>query len=129
MFQNELNVDWNRVCACKENKKVLLNYIEALMELKNKVDECGICAFDSYVQQGASDFEKIAIDLVSQGCMPEIVSRVLNNLLLFTVVVDEIYTKNILFGEFILMLQKGNMHSQDMKRILMSYLGVEYFYM
>lgn len=128
MGGNKLSVDWKRLVACKECKQELVQYIQTLMELKLEVDENGIDGFDNYLYQCANDFEKVAIDLVCQGCMPDVIKQILGNLLQTTIVTDKLYTKAVLFSEYILMLQEGKHCAQDMRRILMSYLGAECFY-
>lgn len=120
-------IDWEKIGKCStEDKEKLLIYIEQLLLIKKNFAQEGIYCFKDYLQKHADDFESIAIDLVCQGCMPNIVSEILSNLLQSTCLTETQYLKNILFTMFILMLQKGSFSTYNMKRILISYLGLEY---
>lgn len=123
----DITIDWERLKRSKkEDKDKMLKYISELIILKNSFDEIGIHCFENYSQEHADNFEMTAIDLICQGCMPDVVSMILSNLIQSTSLSDMQYMKQIVFTSFILMLQKGTFSSYDMKRILISYLGTEY---
>lgn len=123
----DIIVDWKRIEECTvEEKDELLKYIAQLLEIGYNFYTMGIECFTAYFQNHADNFEKVAIELVCQGCMPDTVSIILSNLIQSTGLSNYQYLRYILFSTFILMQQKGAYSSIDIKRILLSYLGIEY---
>lgn len=97
------------------------------MELKYKFEAQGIEAFEEYINSGADLFETYALQLIMQGYMPEVCEKVLFNLLHASEYDDITYLKNLIFTEYVLKIQKGELGDLEMRIVLSSYLGIDLF--
>lgn len=120
-------IEWEKVNKCtSEERKALSLYINRLIELKVNFEREGITGFETFISSEADIFEKKALQLVMQGYMPNVCEKVLFNILNVSKFDGREYLKNVIFIDFILMLQKGHIGMQELRIMLLSYLGVEY---
>lgn len=120
-------IDWERIKKCAYSDKLeLLGYIKQLLALANDFNKLGIGCFTGYLKTHNDSFETVAINLVCEGYMPDIVSSILSNLIQASCLSDIQYFRKVLFALFILMSQKGTFSVADMKGILISCLGIEF---
>lgn len=121
-------LNWDKIKKCTvEERNHLISYIESLLELKYKFESQGIEAFDEYMNSGADLFETYALQLIMQGYMPEVCEKVLFNLLHASEYDDITYLKNLIFTEYVLKIQTGELGDLEMRIVLSSYLGIDLF--
>lgn len=120
------NIKWEKIEKCTiEEREKLIPYIDNLINLKCNSEKYGVYGFNDYFNNG-NIFEKSALNLVIQGYMPDVIEKILYNLLSSSDIKNIDYLKNIIFTEFILILQKATYSSNSIiKGILISYLGVD----
>ncbi|MDR2044818.1 MAG: hypothetical protein LBQ15_10755 [Clostridium sp.] len=122
----QTSIDWVKISGCTlEERKKAIPYINRLLDLKNTFEKFGIEGFAEFISSSSNVFEKTALNLVMQGCMPEMCRTILYYLLASSKLENLPYLKNVIFAEFILMIQKGHVNNQDVKRLLLSFLGIE----
>lgn len=120
-------IDWNKIERLHlKERKSLIPYINQLMELKSEFELKGIAGFDKYINSSADLFEKQALQLIMQGYMPEMCEKVLLNILNTSNFKGKAYLKAVIFIEFVLTIQKGPIGEQELKIVLLSYLGTEF---
>lgn len=120
-------INWNKIENCiLEERRSLVPYIESLINLKTEFEMKGIKGFDEYIISSADLYEKRALQLIMQGYMPEMCEKVLFNVLNASNFEGKEYLKAAIFNEFILTIQKGNFGEQELKIVLLSYLGTEF---
>lgn len=119
-------IDWNKIAGCSvESRKNLIAYIEQLIELKYASEKNGICSLEDYMKSSEDLYERVALKFIVQGCMPDVCRELLYNLISASEIDSSTYLKYVIFAEFVLMLQKEEVSVQEIRMILLSYLGVE----
>ncbi len=117
-------INWNKIEDCTfEERKGLIPYIKRLLTIKNEFELKGINGFDEFIDTDADLFEKESLELVTQGYMPEMCEKVLFHILNASNLERVEYLKKAIFIDFLLTIQKGHLGDQELKIILLSYLG------
>ena len=120
------NIDWSKISSCTlEDRKKLIPYIIQLLDLKNACDEQGVYGLEEFLNSSTNSFEKIALQLIIQGYMPEMCEVVLFDMLNSSNIENDQYLKNVIFAAFVLLIQKEPIDNRELKIRLSAYLGVE----
>lgn len=110
------------------NKEKHYAYIEDLVLLAREVQDNGIIAFESEKWENSTVYEQIAIDLLCEGCPPDRLEFILTNLLNTSDFIEDEYIRAVLFRAFAIFVQKGGICEMDMRKLLLSYFGVQAYH-